>query len=80
MIGPADDVLTDILEELGKDHAKMGVKPQFFPALGMALISVLEENLPAENFNEATKAAWIDVYNALSGDMIKSIRSATSNH
>jgi hemoglobin-like flavoprotein len=78
MIGPADDVLTDILKELGRDHAKMGVKPIFFPALGTALIQVLEEELPATDFNERVKSAWVDVYTALSSDMIQSINAANS--
>jgi hemoglobin-like flavoprotein len=76
MIGPADDVLTDILEELGKDHAKMGVKPKFFPALGIALIQVFEEELPAADFTDKVKSSWVEVYSALSSDMIKSITAA----
>jgi hemoglobin-like flavoprotein len=77
MIGPADDVLTEILEELGKSHAKMGVKPAFFPALGIALLQVLEEELPASDFNEKVKGCWVEIYTALSSDMIKSIKAAT---
>ena len=76
MLGPADDVLTDILVELGKDHKKMGVKPTFFAPLGTALIQVLEEELPASDFDEDTKGAWMEVYTALSSDLIKSITSA----
>jgi hemoglobin-like flavoprotein len=78
MLGPADDVLTDILEELGRDHAKLGVKPTFFPALGMALIQVLEEELPVDDFNEKVKSAWLEIYSALSADMIKSITATNS--
>lgn len=78
MIGPADDVLTDILEELGKDHAKMGVKPTFFPALGIALLQVIEEELPPADFTEKVKAAWVEVYTALSSDIIKSITAANN--
>lgn len=80
MIGPADDVLTDILEELGRDHAKLGVKPTFFPALGMALIQVLEEELSAADFDEGVKSSWVQVYTALSSDMIKSITAANGGH
>ncbi|KAL3905684.1 MAG: hypothetical protein SGILL_009580 [Bacillariaceae sp.] len=76
MLGPADDVLTDILRELGKDHRKMGVKPCFFAPLGTALIEILEEELPAADFTEATKGAWVEVYTALSSDIIQSITAA----
>lgn len=76
MLGPADDVLTDILMELGKDHKKMGVKPCFFAPLGSALIEILQEELPAKDFDDRTKDAWVEVYTALSNDIIQSIRSA----
>ena len=76
MIGPADDVLTDILHELGKDHKKMGVKPAFFAPLGTALIQVLEEELPESDFDDSIRNAWMEVYTALSSDLIQSITAA----
>jgi Globin len=78
MIGPAHDVLTDILDELGQSHSKMGVKPQFFPALGVALIELLGESLPKDIFTDDVKAAWVEVYTALSSDMIRSVMKANS--
>jgi hemoglobin-like flavoprotein len=78
MLGPADDMLTDILEELGTKHATMGVKPIFFPALGMALIQVLEEELSSSDFGDNVKSSWVEVYSALSSDMIKSITAASN--
>ncbi len=74
MIGPADDVLSDILKELGKDHVKMGVKPQYFTALGTALLEVLEEFLPKADFDNDVKAAWVEVYTSLSNAMIQAMK------
>jgi hemoglobin-like flavoprotein len=74
MIGPADEVVSDILKEVGISHGKMGVKPQYFSALGVALLDMLENNLSRADFDDDVKAAWVEVYTALSNDMIQAMK------
>mmetsp|Transcript_45789 Transcript_45789/g.110985 ORF Transcript_45789/g.110985 Transcript_45789/m.110985 type:complete len:160 (+) Transcript_45789:141-620(+) len=70
MLGPDIELLTEILLDLGHKHVGYGVKPEYFPSMGRALIYAVKENL-GEKFNDETKDAWIEVYGALSYDMIR---------
>jgi methyl-accepting chemotaxis protein len=71
MLGPDIELLTEIMTELGVKHVRYGVKPEMFPIMGDALIHTLEETLKADDFTEPIKEAWIEVYKALSQDMIR---------
>lgn len=71
MLGPDIDMLTDILLELGQKHVSYGVKPEFFPSMGCSLIAALEESLGKEKFDAKTQDCWVEVYGALSYDMIR---------
>ena len=74
LLGPDIELLTVILTDLGKKHAKFGVTADMFPPMGQALISTVEEMLQASspyNFNTSTKDAWNEVYAAFSYDMIR---------
>ena len=74
LLGPDIELLTVILTDLGKKHAKFGVTSDLFPPMGQALISTVEEMLQGDsspyNFNTPTKNAWNEVYAAFSYDMI----------
>lgn len=70
MLGPDIELLTEIMTELGQKHVKHGVKPEYFPKMGIALIETLAELL-GDSWTEAVKEAWIETYDALSGDMIE---------
>jgi hemoglobin-like flavoprotein len=70
LLGPDIELLTDVLLELGKSHRRYGVKTPHFPAMGQALISVVEELL-GDEFTPQIKDAWVEVYQALSYDMIR---------
>ena len=48
-----------------------GVKPEYFPSMGRALIYAVEQQLGEEKFTRETKDAWVEVYGALSYDMIR---------
>ncbi|CAJ1964584.1 unnamed protein product [Cylindrotheca closterium] len=70
MLGPSDEMLSEVLIDIGAKHARYGVKPEYFPTMGKALVSVLSSNL-GDVFTMEVQESWIEVYNALSHDMIK---------
>ena len=71
MLGPDIEVLTEIMLELGEKHITYGVKPEYFPSMGRALIDSLGEELDSDYFTDAVKADWVEVYGALSYDLIR---------
>lgn len=71
MLGPDIELLTEILVELGKKHVKYGVKPEYFPIMGRALLETIAANVREDQFTEAIKADWLEIYSALSYDMIR---------
>jgi hemoglobin-like flavoprotein len=70
MLGPDIELLTEILLDLGQKHVNYGVKPEYFPSMGRALIHSVQSVLK-DNFSEDIKDAWVEVYGALSYDMIR---------
>lgn len=76
MMGPDIELLTEILLELGQKHVRYGVKPEFFPSMGRALIDAVSSNLAEGDFNDTIKCDWVEVYGALSYDMIRGQRMA----
>lgn len=70
LLGPDIELLTDILEDLGKKHVRFGVTPAMFPPMGMALLATVKELLGEKYTPEANKA-WLEVYHAFSYDMIR---------
>jgi methyl-accepting chemotaxis protein len=71
MLGPSDEMLSEVLQDIGAKHARYGVKPEYFPTMGKALVSVVGANLGDDVFTMEIQESWIEVYNALSHDMIK---------
>lgn len=71
MLGPDIEILTEILLELGEKHVRYGVKPEYFPSMGRALIDTVQEALGEKDFTSDIKADWVEVYGALSYDMIR---------
>lgn len=72
MLGPDIELLTEIMEDLGKKHVRYGVKPEMFPCMGEALLSVMREELK-EKFDETIEESWVEVYGALTSDMVRSM-------
>jgi len=70
MLGPDIELLTEILLDLGQKHVAYGVKPEYFPSMGRALIYAVKQNLNL-TFTDEMKDAWVEVYGALSYDMIR---------
>ena len=71
MLGPSDDLMTEILMDLGAKHAQYGVKAEYFPKMGRALVEAVGESLGADVFTSKVQESWIEVFNALSHTMIK---------
>ena len=76
MLGPDIELLTEILMELGEKHVRYGVKPEYFPSMGRALIDAVSSNLSEEEFTSDIKSDWVEVYGALSYDMIRAQKNA----
>jgi methyl-accepting chemotaxis protein len=70
MLGPDIELLTEIMQELGLKHVRYGVKPEMFPIMGDALLHTLESTLK-DDFTEPVREAWVEIYSALSQDMIR---------
>ena len=70
MLGPDIELLTEIMTELGTKHIRFGVTEDMFPHMGVALIYTIKETLK-DDFNDSLEAHWLEVYEALSGDMIE---------
>jgi hemoglobin-like flavoprotein len=71
MLGPDIELLTEILMDLGMKHVQYGVKPEYFPSMGRALVFTVESMLGPDEFNRQVKDSWVEVYGALSYDMIR---------
>ena len=88
MLGPDIEMLTEIMYELGKKHVRYGVTPQMFPIMGQCLLQTIEECLTTSiasnsdshfQYTPQMKQAWMQVYIALSTDMIRA-RGHTREH
>jgi hemoglobin-like flavoprotein len=65
------DRLPEVLpavQALGRKHIDYGVKQQHYQTVGAALLATLEASL-GDSFDGEVKAAWADVYGALSKAM-----------
>jgi hemoglobin-like flavoprotein len=69
-LGPDIELLTEMLLDLGAKHVHYGVKPEYFPSMGRALLHALQDAL-GDEFTQKTRAAWVEVYGAMSYDMIR---------
>ena len=70
LLGPDAELLTEILSELGVKHVRYGVKPAMFQTMGDSIIFTLEKVL-GDDFDKATREAWVETYEAIKQDMIK---------
>lgn len=73
MLGPDIELLSEIMLELADKHVQYGVKPEFFPAMGDALLYALEELLTTDTVTKSVKLAWRETYHALSSEMIRAM-------
>jgi hemoglobin-like flavoprotein len=73
MLGPDIDLLTDVMLELGKRHVNYGVPADMYPIMGECLVETMEEVLSNKVMTERCKAAWTEVYAALTTDMMAAL-------
>ena len=64
--------LVTFVEALGRQHARHGVTDDMYPVVGDVLIDTVAENV--EDWSEADRAAWYELYNYLSDLMITGAR------
>ena len=63
------DKILPVAAELAKGHVDYGVKAEDYEKVGVSLIRTLEKGL-GDDFDAATRDAWVEAYGALSGAMI----------
>ena len=67
----SNEELGHVLVDLGQKHASFGVTARMYQPMGQALISTVAEVLGEDQFTPDVLQAWIEVFEALAGDMIK---------
>lgn len=72
LLGPDIELLTTILLDMGRQHHNFGVEASHYPPLGQAVLATLEELLK-DKFTPKVRGAWVEVYQAMSYDMIRSV-------
>lgn len=77
MLGPDVEFIEDILGQVGSRHAKMGVNVSLFPFLGNALVWAIKKDI-GDELTEDHLTAWEEVYDEISGEIVKAILNANS--
>lgn len=71
------DAVQPVVARLGARHVSYGVKPEHYALVGASLLATLSKGL-GDDFTPAVEAAWVEVFGALSGEMIKAGDAATA--
>ena len=66
------DSLEEVLRELGERHIKYGIKAHFFPSVGVAMNFALKDTMK-DAWTTEIEQAWFEVYDALSGALMRTI-------
>lgn len=69
------DHLAEDLRKLAARHVHYGVKPEYYPPVGVALLWMLQQGL-GESWNEETGQAWQACYDTIARIMIEAGCSA----
>jgi len=67
-LGPDLDPLEEHLRSLGKRHLKYGVKPEFLPLMGQAVLYALQKILGSKLTLEATRD-WTSIFQLIATKM-----------
>lgn len=68
------DVFVPMLQRLGRRHAGYGVRPEYYPLVGAALMKTLAEGL-GDRFTPPVARAWATVYEAMADVMLSAARA-----
>lgn len=74
--GPDVEFMEEILSQVGERHVKMGISVSFFPFLGNALVWAIRKDI-GDEMTEEHEEAWEEVYDAISGEIVKAILNAS---
>jgi hypothetical protein len=92
MLGLDIELLTEILlGDLGAKHVTpyhrlyssmvaYGFKPEYFPSMGRALLHAAVKEREGAHYTDEVKDAWVEVYGALSYDMIRGQKQLKTKH
>jgi ribosomal 50S subunit-associated protein YjgA (DUF615 family) len=72
LLGPDEDLLEEILGQLGKRHQSRGVKKEYFPLLGKAIRESLASTM-GDYYTDDHDAAWEEVFGEISALIVKSM-------
>jgi hemoglobin-like flavoprotein len=77
IVGDLDklDRLVPMVSELARRHVGYGVRDEYYPPVGAALIEALRHALGAR-FTREVEAAWVAAYGLLAGAMIQAVKKA----
>lgn len=75
LLGPDAELLTEIMAELGKKHAMMGIEDaSYYTSMGEALFLTMSE-LTGKHFTPEVEESWTFVYGQLADAMTSEIGS-----
>ena len=60
--------ITPVIEQLGQRHESYGVKPEFYPMVGQALLETLKEFL-GKDWTPEIEATWTTAYQVITQTM-----------
>lgn len=73
MLGPDDELLTEIMSDMGKKHFQLGVEnASYYAIMGESLFLALSEILGSQ-FTPEVEESWTIVYGEITAAMIKEI-------
>jgi hemoglobin-like flavoprotein len=80
IVGALDtrDLLQSVVSEAGRHHVGFGARSSHFAAFGEALIWGLEQQFGAA-FTPELKTAWVTLYDAVQGEMMRVALQSTRN-
>ena len=75
---PRLDTVVPAVKDLGRRHARYGVKPQHYDTVAAALLWTLGKGL-GDAFTTEVKAAWLETYTVLSRTMKDAAAESSSS-
>ena len=74
LMGPDEDILTEVLADIGEEHCQMGLSPDHFTLLCRALLEVMEKIMGAE-WTADISTAWFQVIQVINVEIAKNMQA-----